>query len=106
MLPTLNNVLSHDMPTTMLPKYPHNAAASPYLLTIYLPIYSILTFGSGNFPFMAGLLGVPHVSYLQSAALAVSTVSVLTKEVLYHYTLRVGQGAHSDAVKANAWHHR
>ena len=48
---------------------------------------------------MAGLLGVPHVSYLQSAALAVSSVSVLTKELLYHYTLRVGQGAHSDAVK-------
>lgn len=52
-----------------------------------------------NFPFMAGLLDVPHVSYLQSAALGVSAVSVLAKEALYHYTLRAGQGAHSDAVK-------
>ena len=52
-----------------------------------------------NFPLMAGLLDVPHVSYLQSAALGVSAVSVLAKEALYHYTLRAGQGAHSDAVK-------
>jgi len=52
-----------------------------------------------NFPLVAGLLDVPHVSYLQSAALGVSAVSVLAKEALYHYTLRAGQGAHSDAVK-------
>jgi len=33
-------------------------------------------------------------------------VSILFKEVLYHYTIRVGKQINSDAVIANGWHHR
>lgn len=39
-------------------------------------------------------------------ALVIIAVSILSKEWLYHYTLRVGKRIHSDAVQANAWHHR
>lgn len=38
---------------------------------------------------------------MQMAALAVSSVSVVTKEALYHYTLKVGNGANSDSVSCN-----
>ena len=35
---------------------------------------------------------------MQAAALAISSLSVVTKEALYHYTLRVGEGSNSDSV--------
>lgn len=39
-------------------------------------------------------------------ALAAAAVSILVKEVLYRYTARVGRRIKSQAVAANAWHHR
>ncbi|MCM1109729.1 MAG: cation diffusion facilitator family transporter [Clostridium sp.] len=39
-------------------------------------------------------------------ALVVALVSIVSKEWLYHYTLRAGQRVSSQAVVANAWHHR
>jgi cation diffusion facilitator family transporter len=39
-------------------------------------------------------------------ALAVAVVSVLAKESLYHYTLRVAKRIRSPMLRANAWHHR
>lgn len=39
-------------------------------------------------------------------ALSVAAVSVLSKEVLYHYTLRVAKRVRSNLLRANAWHHR
>ena len=39
-------------------------------------------------------------------ALSVAVVSVLSKEVLYHYTLRVAKRVRSNLLRANAWHHR
>ena len=39
-------------------------------------------------------------------ALAIIAVSIIAKEWLFHYTYRVGEEIRSDAVKANAWHHR
>ncbi|MDE6279184.1 MAG: cation diffusion facilitator family transporter [Paramuribaculum sp.] len=39
-------------------------------------------------------------------ALIVAIVSILSKEWLYHYTLKAGKKLDSQAVVANAWHHR
>ena len=39
-------------------------------------------------------------------ALAAAIISILLKEILYQYTVRVGKRCHSQAVVANAWHHR
>ncbi|UCG73493.1 MAG: cation transporter [Chromatiales bacterium] len=39
-------------------------------------------------------------------ALAVTTVSILSKEWLYHYTVRVADRVRSDMIRGNAWHHR
>ena len=44
-----------------------------------------------------------HPGYL---ALSIAVVSVLSKELLYHYTMRVAIGLRSNILKANAWHHR
>jgi cation diffusion facilitator family transporter len=39
-------------------------------------------------------------------ALAAAIVSIVVKEILYHYTTKVGKELDSKAVVANAWHHR
>jgi len=39
-------------------------------------------------------------------ALVVAVLSVLSKEALYHYTLRVARRTRSSLLRANAWHHR
>ena len=39
-------------------------------------------------------------------AIGVAAVSILVKELMYWYTLRVGQRIRSSVVIANAWHHR
>ena len=39
-------------------------------------------------------------------ALVAAIISILLKEILYQYTVRVGKRCHSQAVVANAWHHR
>lgn len=39
-------------------------------------------------------------------ALIVAGVSIISKEILYRYTIRVGKTMNSQAVIANAWHHR
>jgi cation diffusion facilitator family transporter len=38
--------------------------------------------------------------------LAVAGLSILIKEVLYHYTIYVAKRVNSDMLRANAWHHR
>lgn len=39
-------------------------------------------------------------------ALLIIVISITSKEWLFHFTLRVGRRIHSEAVRANAWHHR
>ena len=39
-------------------------------------------------------------------ALIAAAVSIISKEILYRYTVRVGKEQNSQAVIANAWHHR
>ncbi len=46
-------------------------------------------------------LSPPHMAAFYAAG-----ISVLVKELLYRYTMKVGQAQHSLALIANAWHHR
>ena len=41
-----------------------------------------------------------------AVALVAAVVSILVKEILYRYTVRVGRRIDSPSVVANAWHHR
>jgi cation diffusion facilitator family transporter len=50
---------------------------------------------------------IKGVSYTpRSIALIAALVSIIVKEGLYRYTIRVGQQTNSQALRANAWHHR
>ncbi len=39
-------------------------------------------------------------------AIAMTSISILANECLFHYTMRIAQYTHSPLMKANAWHHR
>lgn len=39
-------------------------------------------------------------------ALTAAIVSIISKEIIYHYTISKGRALESKAVMANAWHHR
>jgi len=47
-----------------------------------------------------------HATRPGVVALVAALVSIVAKEVLYRWTIRVGRQVHSSAVVANAWHHR
>lgn len=47
------------------------------------------------------ILPAPSIITLVAAG-----VSIISKEILYRYTVRVGRNLNSQAVIANAWHHR
>lgn len=52
------------------------------------------------------ILDLSTLGNSQTAALSVAAVSVFSKEALFHYTLKAGKKANSDAIIANAWQHR
>jgi cation diffusion facilitator family transporter len=55
----------------------------------------------------AGINIHKHTEYHPTwLALVGAAVSIVVKEILYHYTVRVGRRIRSPAVVANAWHHR
>lgn len=55
----------------------------------------------GRLSLDGGVVPVPHQS-----ALYIALLSVLSKEVLYQYTLHYAKALDSNLLKANAWHHR
>ena len=70
-------------------------------LSIFLAIVgTIIIFdGVGRFSNASAL---KHEEWLIAAA----TLSILSKEALYWYTVKVAKNIKSDLLKANAWHHR
>ena len=57
----------------------------------------------------SAIVGVLHGEPLEEpgmVALIVAVVSIVSKELLYQYTVIVGRRTQSQAVVANAWHHR
>ncbi|MBN2081978.1 cation transporter [bacterium] len=48
----------------------------------------------------------PHTGLPGVIALVAAGVSIVAKEILYHWTVAVGRRVKSKAVIANAWHHR
>lgn len=80
--------------------------------TLATVIIGLLLIGAGIGLMTGGIKSVIHSLNGQSLerptilALIVAIVSILSKEWLYHYTIKAGRKLDSQAVVANAWHHR
>lgn len=80
--------------------------------TLATLLIGILLIGAGIGILVNGVLAVIHSLQGESLprptmlALVIAVVSILSKEWLYRYTVREGKRLDSQAVMANAWHHR
>lgn len=52
------------------------------------------------------LIAQRHLQTPATIALAAAAISIVIKEGMFHYTLKVGKRNNSPAVITNAWHHR
>jgi cation diffusion facilitator family transporter len=71
-------------------------------VTVYDMYYAVEAVSSS----IASVSDLASLQTPQLAALSVAGISVFLKEGLFHYTLKAGQKANSDAIIANAWQHR
>ena len=71
------------------------------ILGIILIIVGINIFWNAIETINAGVNYIP-----KTIALAGAFISIIVKEGMYHYTVRVGKKIHSPSIIANAWHHR
>ena len=54
----------------------------------------------------AGTFSITRTSHPTGLAVIIAALAIVSKEILYQYTVRVGRKIKSPAVIANAWHHR
>lgn len=73
---------------------------------------SLVLFGVAVMLFVGGvkdIVAVAHGRQLAEptmVALIAAVISIIAKELLYHYTVKCGKKLNSQVVVANAWHHR
>ena len=76
--------------------------------TIAATVVSLIILGIGACAGFAAILAIIHkqVQAPLNIALVAAIVSILVKEGLFRYTIKVGRISNSPAVCADAWHHR
>lgn len=87
-------------------EHPYGHARFETVATIIVSL--LLMFVAGGILFAAGrrLIEPALLSQPTAITLAVVIVTILTKEVLYHYTMYVAYQVRSKMLRASAWHHR
>jgi len=75
------------------------------IIGVILTITGIVLMANSIRLIIASLDGI-GLSKPSGVALAVAAISIVSKELLYRYTVCIGRRLRSDAVIANAWHHR
>jgi cation diffusion facilitator family transporter len=75
------------------------------IISLFLILVGFKLFKSGAINIFLVLKGTTLPSP-KIVALIAAIVSILTKEILYRYTVIVGKKINSSALIANAWHHR
>jgi len=71
-------------------------------------LVGVLLIASGVYISVEGVINIVrgHISHPSAWALGAAFVSIVVKEVLYRFTIKVGKGIRSQVVIGNAWHHR
>jgi len=86
-------------------EHPYGHARFETLATVILGAILIAVAGGIVWDAITRFFSDQVVSY-GWLVIAAAAVSILSKEVLYHLTLKVAKETKSDLMKANAWHHR
>jgi len=80
--------------------------------TLSTSILALFLFGAALYIFWSGFLQITnHINGAEleipkKIALYMALISIIAKEIIYRYTLKVGKEINSKVLIANAWHHR
>ena len=71
-------------------------------------ILSFLLFITGAFIAFNSIKNINDKAFVipSKITILVALLSIITKELMYQYTIHIGKKYNSDALKADAWHHR
>ncbi|SHH68053.1 cation diffusion facilitator family transporter [Clostridium grantii] len=75
------------------------------IISIFLLIVGVGIFKTG-FEKIISIINGSELSRPGVRALFAAMISIISKELLYRYTIRIGKDINSSAVIANGWHHR
>ena len=87
-------------------EHPYGHARIETAVTLVLGVIMLAV--GGGIALRAGLQIAGDAPFVAPTALTlwVAGITILAKEILYHYTLRTARRFDSDMLKASAWHHR
>lgn len=86
--------------------HPYGHGRIETVFTVALGVVLLLVAAGIVYDAVSRLFHPERLTHPGVLALAMAGVSVLAKEALYQYTLRVARRIRSNLLKANAWHHR
>lgn len=75
------------------------------IISLALLLVAVGIFWNGTMSILESLSG-KIIEEPSMIALIAAVVSIVIKEWLYRYTIKIGKGINNQAVVANAWHHR
>lgn len=88
-------------------KHPYGHERFESLSAIFL---SLILGVTGFYIGYSGIINIINKRYINdnisTIALIAAIISIVVKEWMYHYTMRSAKKVNSDALKADAWHHR
>ncbi len=87
-------------------EHPYGHGRIETLATVALGVVLILVALGIGFDALSRMFEPERLLVPGMLALWAAVVSVLAKEALYHYTVRVAKKLRSNLLRANAWHHR
>ncbi len=87
-------------------EHPYGHGRIETLATVVLGVVLILVALGIGFDAVRRLFDPERLLHPGMLALWAAIISVLAKEVLYHYTVAVAKKLRSNLLRANAWHHR
>ncbi|SET80582.1 cation diffusion facilitator family transporter [Natronincola peptidivorans] len=94
--------IAHKPPDASHPYGHHRAETITSKILAIILIVTALGIGYESY----SILRQPVITPPEFKAIYIAGISILLKEWLYHYTVRVGKKIKSTAVIADAWHHR
>ncbi len=87
-------------------RHPYGHARIETVATVAVGVLLILVAAGIAWDAAARLFHPERLLHPTALALAAAVVSVLAKEGLFHYTMRIARRQRSNLLRANAWHHR
>jgi cation diffusion facilitator family transporter len=87
-------------------RHPYGHARIETVATVAVGALLIIVAAGITYDAVVRMIHPERLLHPTLVTLVVAAVSVLTKEVLFQYTMRVAKRLRSNLLRANAWHHR